>query len=160
MNLGAGRVVHQDFTRINQAIADGSIIQNRALLSAINATDNTVHILGMLSYGGVHSHQDQLFALIDLADEQNASALWSCLFRWTRCAPQSAAESLEALSDHIGVEIIYGLAHCAVVSMRWTETSAGIAYKKPMSYSLRQGFVPVSRWTDRAEGCLRPRRNR
>ena len=80
MNLGAGRVVHQDFTRINQAIADGSINQNRALLSAINATDNTVHILGMLSDGGVHSHQDQLFALIDLADEQTLPTLWSTPF--------------------------------------------------------------------------------
>ena len=103
MNLGAGRVVHQDFTRINQAIADGSINQNRALLSAINATDNTVHILGMLSDGGVHSHQDQLFALIDLADEQNASSIVVHAFLDGRdVPPQSAAESLRALSDHIG----------------------------------------------------------
>ena len=103
MNLGAGRVVHQDFTRINQAIADGSINQNHALLSAINATENTVHILGMLSDGGVHSHQDQLFALIDLADEQNASSIVVHAFLDGRdVPPQSAAESLRALSDHIG----------------------------------------------------------
>ena len=103
MNLGAGRVVHQDFTRINQAIADGSINQNRALLSAINATENTVHILGMLSDGGVHSHQDQLFALIDLADEQNTSNIVVHAFLDGRdVPPQSAAESLRALSDHIG----------------------------------------------------------
>ena len=103
MNLGAGRVVHQDFTRINQAIADGSINQNNALLAAINATDNTVHILGMLSDGGVHSHQDQLFALIDLADQQNASRIVVHAFLDGRdVPPQSAAESLKALSDHIG----------------------------------------------------------
>ena len=58
----------------------------------------------MLSYGGVHSHQDQLFALIDLADEQNASSIVVHAFLDGRdVPPQSAAESLEALSDHIGV---------------------------------------------------------
>ena len=103
MNLGAGRVVHQDFTRINQAIAEGSINKNPVLLSAISATDNTVHILGMLSDGGVHSHQDQLFALIDLADEQNTSNIVVHAFLDGRdVPPKSAAESLRALSDHIG----------------------------------------------------------
>ena len=103
MNLGAGRVVHQDFTRINQAIADGTFDQNSALLSAINATDKTVHILGMLSAGGVHSHQDQLFALIDLADQQNTQRVVVHAFLDGRdVPPKSAAESLEALNDHIG----------------------------------------------------------
>ena len=145
MNLGAGRVVHQDFTRINQAIADGSINQNNALLSAINATDNTVHILGMLSDGGVHSHQDQLFALIDLADQQNASRIVVHAFLDGRdVPPQSAAESLKALSDHIGARRSYK----AWLSVRsflrnGPRPALGSRTKSLQVTHRRQGFVRI-----------------
>ena len=61
MNLGAGRVVHQDFTRINQAIEDGSFQTNETLRQACQSAEHKVHILGMLSPDGVHSHEEQLF---------------------------------------------------------------------------------------------------
>ena len=70
LNMGAGRVVFQDYTRIEQAIADGSFDRNEVLVAALDkakTTNHACHILGLLSPGGVHSHQDQLFALAKLA---------------------------------------------------------------------------------------------
>ena len=69
LNMGAGRVVYQELTRITKSIEDGDFFENRALLSAMDhakATDSTLHLLGLLSDGGVHSHIDHLFALIIL----------------------------------------------------------------------------------------------
>ena len=103
MNLGAGRVVQQDFTRINQAIEDQSFLDNETLITAFRAAKRKVHILGMLSPGGVHSHEAQLFALIDLADQCEASHIVVHAFLDGRdVPPKSAAHSIQALKDHIG----------------------------------------------------------
>ena len=70
MNLGAGRVVYQDFTRITKSIQDGDFFTNPALTTAVDqavAKGKAVHILGLLSQGGVHSHQEHLIAMIELA---------------------------------------------------------------------------------------------
>ncbi|MBF0445414.1 MAG: 2,3-bisphosphoglycerate-independent phosphoglycerate mutase [Magnetococcales bacterium] len=69
-NLGAGRIVYQDFTRINKAIADGEFLKNRPLLQAVDsaiAKEGAVHIMGLLSPGGVHSHTDHLLAAVVVA---------------------------------------------------------------------------------------------
>jgi 2,3-bisphosphoglycerate-independent phosphoglycerate mutase len=69
-NLGAGRIVYQDFTRINKAITDGEFFENRPLLQAIDsaiAKGGAVHIMGLLSPGGVHSHTDHLLAAVKVA---------------------------------------------------------------------------------------------
>jgi 2,3-bisphosphoglycerate-independent phosphoglycerate mutase len=68
MNLGAGRIVHQDLTRIDAAIEDGSFFDNAELLSACRAaiaSGGTLHVMGLLSPGGVHSHERQVFALCE-----------------------------------------------------------------------------------------------
>jgi 2,3-bisphosphoglycerate-independent phosphoglycerate mutase len=70
LNLGAGRVVYQDYARINKAIKDGEFMKNSALVDAMDGAvrnNGAVHFLGLLSDGGVHSHINHLFALIDLA---------------------------------------------------------------------------------------------
>ncbi len=68
LNLGAGRIVYQDFTRINKAIADGELGSNPVLQEAFaKATGSRLHLLGLVSDGGVHSHQDHLVALADAA---------------------------------------------------------------------------------------------
>ena len=70
MNIGAGRVVHQDLTRIDRAVASGALAENPALRQAMAASAErgaTLHILGLLSPGGVHSHEDQIAALAEAA---------------------------------------------------------------------------------------------
>ncbi len=70
LNLGAGRVVDQDITRIDKAIEDGSLAENAALRAAVQyaqATDSTLHLMGLVSDGGVHSHLGHIAALLDLA---------------------------------------------------------------------------------------------
>lgn len=69
LNIGAGRIVYQEFTRISKAITDGEINKNRVLLEAMNRvwdSGKAVHLLGLLSDGGVHSHITHLFALLDM----------------------------------------------------------------------------------------------
>lgn len=73
MNLGAGRVVYQDITRIDQAVADGSVRRNEVLLQAIahvRSTGGRLHFLGLFSDGGVHSHVDHLVELVRMAADE------------------------------------------------------------------------------------------
>jgi 2,3-bisphosphoglycerate-independent phosphoglycerate mutase len=68
LNLGAGRIVYQDYTRINEAIKNGALIKNPVLVNAMSsANENALHLLGLVSDGGVHSHLNHLYALIDMA---------------------------------------------------------------------------------------------
>ena len=70
MNLGSGRVVYQDFTRINRAIDDDEFDNNPAfknVFQCVHDKGSALHIMGLLSPGGVHSHEKQIFALIRAA---------------------------------------------------------------------------------------------
>lgn len=68
LNLGAGRIVYQDYTRINKAIREGEFFRNPAILGAMDAAkDSALHLLGLVSDGGVHSHINHLYTLIEMA---------------------------------------------------------------------------------------------
>ena len=99
MSLGAGRIVYQSITRIDESIASGDFVQNPAYLDAIdNAvnTGNAVHIMGLLSPGGVHSHEDHIFAALRLAAERGARQIYLHAFLDGRdTPPRSATHSLE-----------------------------------------------------------------
>lgn len=101
MNLGAGRVVYQDFTRVTKAIRDGEFFQNPTLCSAVDkavAGGKAVHFLGLLSDGGVHSHQDHLVAMAELAAQRGAEKIYLHAFLDGRdTPPKSAQSSLELL---------------------------------------------------------------
>ena len=78
-NIGAGRVVFQDLPRISCAIQDGSFFENKAYLAAIDAckeTNGSLHLMGLLSDGGVHSHIDHLFALLELSKRQDVGKVY------------------------------------------------------------------------------------
>lgn len=78
LNLGAGRIVYQDITRINKAIRDGSLAQNPVLLPFLGklaASGSALHLIGLISDGGVHSHQDQLTALVRIAKDQGVKKI-------------------------------------------------------------------------------------
>ena len=79
VNLGAGRVVYQDFTRVTKAIEDGDFFENEVLVSNVDKAveqGKAVHIMGLLSPGGVHSHQDHIFAMIKLAVKRGAKKVY------------------------------------------------------------------------------------
>lgn len=102
MNIGAGRVVYQDLTRIDQAIRDGSFATNPALAQACEAAraaGGTLHVMGLASPGGVHSSIDHLLAMIDLAARRGVANIALHAFLDGRdTPPRSARSSLEALA--------------------------------------------------------------
>jgi len=97
MNLGAGRVVLQDLPRIDQAIADGSLAKSPALtgfIAALKQSGGAAHLMGLLSPGGVHSHQDQLAALARLLDSAGIPVKVHAFLDGRDTPPKSAAEYL------------------------------------------------------------------
>ena len=100
LNIGAGRIVYQEYTRINRAIDTGEFFQNKALTEAVDvaaANRKAVHVLGLLSSGGVHSHEQQIYAMLDLANLRGVSAIYLHAFLDGRdTLPQSAANSIVA----------------------------------------------------------------
>ncbi|HZP66529.1 MAG TPA: 2,3-bisphosphoglycerate-independent phosphoglycerate mutase [Rudaea sp.] len=100
MNIGAGRIVYQDLTRIDAAIADGSFFRNPALVGACAAARAaTLHVFGLVSPGGVHSHEDHILAMLDLAARENVRHIAVHAFLDGRdTPPKSARASLEKLA--------------------------------------------------------------
>ncbi|HCU52981.1 MAG TPA: 2,3-bisphosphoglycerate-independent phosphoglycerate mutase [Gammaproteobacteria bacterium] len=103
LNLGAGRVVYQEYTRINRAITTGSFFTNKTLTDAVDlaiSSGKAVHILGLLSPGGVHSHEEQIHAMAELAVKRGAQRVYLHAFLDGRdTAPQSAAHSIKAMEE-------------------------------------------------------------
>ncbi len=104
MNLGAGRVVYQNYTRINKAISDGELYTNKALAAAMDeavVSNKAVHLLGLLSPGGVHSHEDHLIALLDMAREKGVKKVYvHAILDGRDTPPRSAEPSLQKITDH------------------------------------------------------------
>ena len=75
LNIGAGRIVQMDITRIDQAIASGALFENELLLAAMKrGRERQLHLMGLLSDGGVHSHIEHLFALLGMARKNKVEA--------------------------------------------------------------------------------------
>ncbi len=97
LNMGAGRIVHQDLTRIDAAIEDGSFFKNDVLLKALR-NQKRVHIFGLLSPGGVHSQEQHIHTMLKMAATQNVANVYLHPFLDGRdTPPQSAMSSLQAL---------------------------------------------------------------
>ena len=102
-NIGAGRIVYQELTRIGKAIADGDFFENKTLCEAVDAAvkaDKAVHIMGLMSPGGVHSHQDHIVAMIKLAAKRGAKKIYFHAFTDGRdVAPRSALEYVKVIEN-------------------------------------------------------------
>ncbi len=100
LNIGAGRVVYQELTRISLAIKEGPFFENTALTNAVDkakAADKAVHIFGLLSPGGVHSHEDHLHAMVELAVKRGVNKVYVHAFLDGRdMPPRSAQASIDA----------------------------------------------------------------
>ncbi len=106
LNLGAGRVVYQEFTRVNRSVRTGSFFTNRTLVDAVDraiAAERAVHIFGLLSPGGVHSHEEHIHAMARLAVERGAPRVYVHAFLDGRdMPPRSAAASIQAMNRVFG----------------------------------------------------------
>ncbi|MFC3551277.1 2,3-bisphosphoglycerate-independent phosphoglycerate mutase [Lysobacter cavernae] len=109
MNLGAGRIVYQDLTRVDAAIEDGSFFANaelRAACAAAKAHNGTLHVMGLLSPGGVHSHENHILAMLDLAKREGVADVAVHAFLDGRDMPPQSAEPslrrLQAACDRLG----------------------------------------------------------
>jgi 2,3-bisphosphoglycerate-independent phosphoglycerate mutase len=93
LNLGAGRVVYQDYARINNSIKDGSFVKNQALVDAISTAvknNKALHLMGLLSDGGVHSHINHLYALLDMATGNGVKDIYIHAFMDGRDTPPAS----------------------------------------------------------------------
>lgn len=104
LNIGAGRVVYQDLVKINIACRDNSILQNPEIINAFSyARDNnkSIHFMGLLSDGGVHSSMDHLFKLCDIAKEYGLEKAYiHCFMDGRDTDPKSGKAFVEALQNH------------------------------------------------------------
>ncbi|EBR1539651.1 2,3-bisphosphoglycerate-independent phosphoglycerate mutase [Salmonella enterica] len=103
VNLGAGRIVYQDLTRLDVEIKERTFFANSVLTNAVDQAKNAgkaVHIMGLLSAGGVHSHEDHIMAMVELAAERDAEKIYLHAFLDGRDTPPRSAEaSLKKFED-------------------------------------------------------------
>ncbi|WP_255193312.1 2,3-bisphosphoglycerate-independent phosphoglycerate mutase [Natronobeatus ordinarius] len=119
LNIGAGRVVYQEYTRIEDAIADGSFRENEAINTAFDHAaeeDGRVHFLGLVSDGGVHSDHEHLHALIEMAADRGLEAVTHAFMDGRDTSPTGGAGYLAELEDVID-EV--GTGHVATVTGRY-----------------------------------------
>jgi len=119
-NIGAGRIVYQELTRITKAIQDGDFFTNEALMGAINQCkwfNSTLHIFGLMSDGGVHSHIDHIIALLELAKRNGLSKVcFHCFMDGRDTPPQSGITYIDRLQNKIDM---MGLGCIATISGRY-----------------------------------------
>jgi len=122
LTIGSGRVLYQDFVRVNKAIEDGSFFENEALKSAFERGERT-HLLGLVSYGGVHSHIDHVRALLRFAPEKT----WLHAFTDGRdVSPEAAVKDLAELpTDRIAT--VVGRYYAMDRDQRWERTETAFA---------------------------------
>jgi len=130
LTIGSGRVLDQDFQRVNRAVRDGSLFENEALVSAFRRAKERggdVHLLGLVSHGGVHSHIEHLKALLELAGREGmADRTWIDAFTDGRdVSPHSAADDLTELpADRIAT--VAGRYYAMDRDKRWERTELAL----------------------------------
>ncbi|MBI5286731.1 MAG: 2,3-bisphosphoglycerate-independent phosphoglycerate mutase, partial [Deltaproteobacteria bacterium] len=120
LTMGAGRVIYQELTRINQAIERGEFFQNPVLRDAIarvKEKDGRLHLMGLVSDGGVHSHITHLFAIIDMVKREGLKDLFIHAFLDGRDTPPTSGKGyVESLKDYLAR---VGIGRIATISGRY-----------------------------------------
>ena len=120
MSLGSGRIIYQSITRIDKAIEDGTFTANPAFINAIDAavaSQSAVHVFGLLSPGGVHSHEEHIFAALRMAKARGAERIFLHAFLDGRDMPPRSATASLANADEVFDEI--GVGKVATVQGRY-----------------------------------------
>lgn len=137
LNIGAGRIIYQELTKISKAISDGDFFENKELLASVEnakVNDSAIHFFGLLSTGGVHSHIEHLYGLLELAKRNGLTKVYVHPFLDGRDTPPSSAQGflhdLEEKMKEIGVgEIasVHGRYYAMDRDTRWDRVEK--AYK-------------------------------
>jgi len=146
LNLGAGRVVYQDFSLISKAIEDGVFFQNEALLSVMQKCQKgAVHLMGLVSDGGVHSHISHLFSLLKMAEDNKVSKVYIHVFTDGRdTSPISGVGFLRQLQDYcltkpfVQIATVQGRFYAMDRDKRWERTQ--LAYDAIMEAKAENHF--------------------
>lgn len=120
LNIGAGRIIYQDLTRINKEIKEGSFFRNQAFLDAmekVKENNSSLHLMGLFSYGGVHSHMEHMRALVEMAKKNGIERVYIHAFLDGRDVPPQTA--LEDMKQHEQFCKSTGIAKTATVSGRY-----------------------------------------
>lgn len=151
MNIGAGRIVYQDLSRISKAIKEGTFFENEQLLAAMKhaaANNSDLQILGLLSDGGVHSHQEHLYALLEMAKKNGVRQVYIHAFYDGRDVPTTAGigytEKLLAKIREIGIgkiASVSGRYYAMDRDNRWPRTK--LAYDAITDVAEKTGTDPV-----------------
>ncbi|TAJ76894.1 MAG: 2,3-bisphosphoglycerate-independent phosphoglycerate mutase [Gallionellaceae bacterium] len=147
LNIGAGRVVYQDLTKVDVAIEDGSFYTNPALSAAVTEAkkqNSTLHILGLLSPGGVHSHELHILAMLELAARAGLKKIAVHAFLDGRdTPPRSAAQSLQLLQNKCDE---LGVGHIATICGRFFAMDRDNRWERVQNAydMLTQGKAPFS----------------
>lgn len=133
LNIGAGRIVYQELTRITKAVRDGDFFANRVLVDTVQETKaggGALHLIGLLSDGGVHSHNDHVYALLELARRQGLDRVYVHAFLDGRdVPPSSGADFVDALEEKIAqlgigrIATIAGRYYAMDRDKRWERTA-------------------------------------
>lgn len=131
LTIGSGRILFQDLVRVSRAVADGSLFANEALIGAFaraRARSGSVHLLGLVSTGGVHSHLDHLLALLELGrSEGMGERTWVHAFTDGRDVPPDAAERDLAALPGDRVATVVGRYYAMDRDRRWERTDRALA---------------------------------
>ncbi|MCA9931112.1 MAG: 2,3-bisphosphoglycerate-independent phosphoglycerate mutase [Anaerolineales bacterium] len=133
LNLGAGRIVYQDLTRINLAIRDGSFSQIPALVNAVEkvkAQNSKLHVIGLFGPGGVHSHENHMYAIFDMANAQGIDPILHIITDGRDTPPQSSLDFLKRLEAYqeeksVIVASVSGRYYTMDRDKRWQRTVKG-----------------------------------
>ena len=131
LTIGSGRILFQDLARVNRAVEDGSFAENEALVSAFGRArerGGDVHLLGLVSYGGVHSHIDHLRALLAIAEREGMTdRTWVHAFTDGRdVSPHAAASDLAELPSE-RIATVCGRYYAMDRDQRWERTDRAVA---------------------------------
>ncbi|MDO4744590.1 MAG: 2,3-bisphosphoglycerate-independent phosphoglycerate mutase, partial [Clostridia bacterium] len=179
-NIGAGRIVYQELTRITKSIADGDFFENEALCNAVEnckQNDSALHLMGLLSDGGVHSHINHLYGLLEMAKKNGLEKVYvHCFMDGRDVSPTSGADFVEGLVEKIrsigtgAIASVMGRYYAMDRDNRWErveeaykamvkgegnkDTSAVVAIKKSYNDGVTDEFVVPTVITDEAGAPL------
>lgn len=169
LNIGAGRIVYQEFTRISKAIREGDFFRNETLLEALDAVrekETALHLIGLLSDGGVHSHITHLYALLEMARQRGLKRVYvHAVLDGRDVPPANAREYIDALEGKLGelgigaIATVMGRYYAMDRDKRWERVEKAynaIVFGEGLQATLASGAVARSYEAGETDEFVKP----